>query len=440
MELKTPPFSLEAEQAVIGAILFDPSKLSEAELTPDDFYRREHKTLWIAIQAVSDRGQSPDALLVSEYLRDANLFADAGGLDYMSDLLMNTQSASNLRQYAGVVRERFLERRLISIGSSVIEFGYNPMGRPVSDRIDDSRRLIEGLDGIRNDVLAEHLGKYLNSALEDLEVRQQNKGKLLGISTGYDVLDNRCGGLRPDQLTILAGRPGMGKSAISLNIAEYVAINTGLVIVFSLEMPGLEVANRVLCSQARVSNERMKSAGLMDDDWDRLTRIASNLHGKPLYVSENPAVTSAEIPTIVRQISRQVGMPPSLVVIDYLQLMADKGDGAGRVSTISRNLKLAAKSLHCPLIALSQLNRGVEQRPNKRPMMSDLKESGSIEADADQVWMIYRDEVYNDDSEHKGIAEIITRKARGAQVGTDMLASNLNYYRFDNLAQNHSMF
>lgn len=320
MELKTPPFSLEAEQAVIGAILFDPSKLSEAELTPDDFYRREHKTLWIAIQAVSDRGQSPDALLVSEYLRDANLFADAGGLDYMSDLLMNTQSASNLRQYAGVVRERFLERRLISIGSSVIEFGYNPMGRPVSDRIDDSRRLIEGLDGIRNDVLAEHLGKYLNSALEDLEVRQQNKGKLLGISTGYDVLDNRCGGLRPDQLTILAGRPGMGKSAISLNIAEYVAINTGLVIVFSLEMPGLEVANRVLCSQARVSNERMKSAGLMDDDWDRLTRIASNLHGKPLYVSENPAVTSAEIPTIVRQISRQVGMPPSLVVIDYLQL------------------------------------------------------------------------------------------------------------------------
>ena len=433
VDLKAPPHSLEAEHAVLAAVLSTPECVQDLALSPDVFYRREHRVIWSSVQALVARATPPDVIAVSEHLQDVGQLAAAGGIDYLSSVVMTTGSVANVKHHASIVRERAAERRLISMGHTIANMGYNADGRTVTERASAAQALLSELEDAGSTTGPRALDEYLHAAINEMDYQHAHKGQLVGLSTGYEALDRRTQGLRPDQLIIIAGRPGMGKSALAVNIAEHVALNGGMVVLYSLEMPGLEVSYRVLSSKGRVPSDRMRSASLLDDEWDKLTSATTKMRGRPMYLDDDPSLTSAQISVRTRELMRRTGQKPSLVMVDYLQLLADKGDGVGRVTQISRNLKLAAKSLHCPVIALSQLSRNVEGRGDKRPMMSDLRESGAIEADADLIWMLYRDEIYNEDSQHKGLAEIITRKSRGGQVGTDVLVANLNYYRFDNL-------
>jgi replicative DNA helicase len=433
IELKAPPHSIEAEQAVLSAVFASPDCAQDLSLDSEVFYRKEHRSIWASIQALTLRNQPADVIAVSEHLRDTESLREAGGIEYLGEIVSASASVSNVKHYANIVRERAAERRMITLGQRIADMGYHGEGRTLAERAAEAQGLLAALEEPGNTTGPRQLDEYMKGALLEMDKQHETKGQLVGLSTGYECLDRRTQGLRPDQLAIIAGRPGMGKSCLALNIAEHVVLQGGMAVFFSLEMPGTEVGYRVLSSQSRVPSDRLRTAGLVNDEWDRLTGAAAKMRGRLMFIDDDPGITSAQIGVRTREVMRRTSQKPAVVIVDYLQLLADKGDGVGRVTQISRNLKLAAKSLHCPVIALSQLNRGVENRGDKRPLMGDLRESGAIEADADLIWMIYRDEIYNPDTQQKGITEIITRKARSGQLGTDMLAANLNYYRFDNM-------
>ncbi|MBK1679675.1 replicative DNA helicase [Rhodocyclus tenuis] len=442
-QLRVPPHSLEAEQSVLGGLLLDNSAWDRIAdlLSEGDFYRDEHRRIWRQISKLFERGKPVDAVTVAEALETAGQGEQTGGLAYLGELAANTPSASNIRRYAEIVRERAILRQLVSAGDEIAGSALNPLGRDPKTLLDEAEAKVFAIaeSGFRHQSGFQHINPLLTQVVERIQELhdRDNASDITGVPTGYHDLDGKTSGLQPGDLLIVAGRPSMGKTSLALNMAEHVAIEVGLpVAVFSMEMGGAQLAMRMLASVGRLDSHRVRTGRLNDDEWSRLSLAIGKMHEAPLYIDETPALNPIDLRARARRLHRQCGSL-GLIVIDYLQLMSSTSAGENRateISEISRSLKGLAKELSVPVIALSQLNRSLEQRPNKRPVMSDLRESGAIEQDADVIMFIYRDEVYNQDTPDKGIAEIIIAKQRNGPIGTVNLAFLGEYTRFENLA------
>jgi replicative DNA helicase len=409
-------------------------------LTDKDFYRPEHALIYKVIQRLVGDNHPADVITVHEAVKSEQ-GGDLVGIDYLNSLAQSTPSAANIKGYADIVRDRSILRRLIEVSDNIVNSAFVPEGRSVRTLLDEaeSRILQIGEEGSRKaDYLEiEPLLKTVVARIDELYNRQGGSD-ITGIATGFIDLDKQTSGLQKGDLVIVAGRPSMGKTAFALNIAENVALAEGLpVVVFSMEMSGEQLAARLLGSVGRVDQGRMRTGKLQDDEWPRVTDAIARLSNTQILIDETGALSSLELRARARRIARNFGGTLGLVVIDYLQLMSGSGseNRATEISEISRSLKSLAKELQCPVVALSQLNRGLEQRPNKRPIMSDLRESGAIEQDADLIMFIYRDEVYHPDTtQDKGVAEIIIGKQRNGPIGTIRLSWQGPYTKFDNLA------
>jgi replicative DNA helicase len=408
-------------------------------LREGDFYRHDHRLIWQQIARLIERSQPADVVTVLESLQTAGHAEEAGGLAYLNTLATETPSAANIRRYAEIVRDRGVLRRLISTSDEIATSALNPQGRDTRQLLDEAESKIFQIaeDGTRGEAGFQPLQDLLGKVVERIDqlYNQDNTSDVTGVPTGYVDLDRMTSGMQPGDLIIVAGRPSMGKTSFAMNIGEHVAIEQGLpVAVFSMEMGATQLAMRILCSSGRLDQQRVRTGRLIDDDWPRLTSAISKMQESPLHIDESPALNALELRARARRLARQCGKL-GLVVIDYLQLMSGSSSGENRateISEISRSLKALAKELDCPVIALSQLNRSLEQRPNKRPVMSDLRESGAIEQDADVIIFIYRDEVYNPDSTDKGTAEIIIGKQRNGPIGTVRLTFIGAYTKFEN--------
>jgi replicative DNA helicase len=440
--LKVPPHSVEAEQSLLGGLLIDNTAWDRlgGVLTDKDFYRPEHALIYKVIQRLVGDNHPADVITVHEAVKSEQ-GGDLVGIDYLNSLAQSTPSAANIKGYADIVRDRSILRRLIEVSDNIVNSAFVPEGRSVRTLLDEaeSRILQIGEEGSRKaDYLEiEPLLKTVVARIDELYNRQGGSD-ITGIATGFIDLDKQTSGLQKGDLVIVAGRPSMGKTAFALNIAENVALAEGLpVVVFSMEMSGEQLAARLLGSVGRVDQGRMRTGKLQDDEWPRVTDAIARLSNTQILIDETGALSSLELRARARRIARNFGGTLGLVVIDYLQLMSGSGseNRATEISEISRSLKSLAKELQCPVVALSQLNRGLEQRPNKRPIMSDLRESGAIEQDADLIMFIYRDEVYHPDTTtDKGMAEIIIGKQRNGPIGTVRLSWQGPYTKFDNLA------
>ncbi len=437
---KTPPYSLQAEQAVLGGLMLDAStweKIAD-QLSEEDFYRKEHRLIFRAIVELIEAQFPCDGVTVAEILEKRGELKEAGGMSYLAALLEATPSAANITAYAAIVRERAILRQLAHVGTEIVDAALNPKGLTVSAileeaeqkvfRIADQRGRTGGFKAIK---------PILMQTVDRIEQLHEAGGSITGVSTGFIDLDRMTAGLQPGDLTIVAGRPSMGKTAFAMCIAEHVAIKERLpVAVFSMEMPAEHLVMRMLSSLGRIDQHRLKIGQLDEDEWPRMTSAVNLLATTAMFIDDTPALTPLELRARARRLKREQGKL-GLVVIDYLQLMQAPGAGDNRVaeiSEISRSLKALAKELNVPVVALSQLNRNLEQRPNKRPVMSDLRESGSIEQDADLILFIYRDEVYHEDTPDKGIAEIIIAKQRNGPIGTVRLTFLSQYTKFENFA------
>lgn len=436
--LRVAPQSLEAEQAVLGGLLLDSlawDRIAD-RLNPEDFYRREHQLIFQAIAALNSVTQPADVVTVSEQLeRDGHLVA-IGGLNYLGLLAENTPSAANISAYADIVHERSLVRRLIEVVNDIGTKAYHPEGRSAGDLLDYAE---QGVFAIRQGGTRrggfQPIKSLLTSAVDRIDTLFRSDSIVTGIATGFNDLDALTSGLQPGDLVIVAGRPSMGKTAFALNVAENAAVGLKkAVAIFSLEMPGEQLAMRLMSSLGRINAHRLRTGKLEDEDWPRLTSAVGMLAEAPIFIDDTPSLTPLELRARSRRLMReQDGL--GLVIVDYLQLMQASESTENRateISGITRALKSLAKELHVPLIAMSQLNRSLEQRPNKRPVMSDLRESGAIEQDADVIFFIYRDEVYNEDSQDKGTAEIIIGKQRNGPIGKVRLTYLGEYTRFEN--------
>ena len=440
--LKVPPHSVEAEQSLLGGLLIDNSAWDRlgGVLTDKDFYRPEHALIYKVIQRLVGDNHPADVITVHDAVKSEK-GGDLVGIDYLNSLAQSTPSAANIKGYADIVRDRSILRRLIEVSDNIVNSAFVPEGRSVRTLLDEaeSRILQIGEEGSRKaDYLEiEPLLKTVVARIDELYNRQGGSD-ITGIATGFIDLDKQTSGLQKGDLVIIAGRPSMGKTAMALNIAENVALAEGLpVVIFSMEMSGEQLAARLLGSVGRVDQSRMRTGKLQDDEWPRVTDAIARLSNTQILIDETGALSSLELRARARRIARNFGGTLGLVVIDYLQLMSGSGseNRATEISEISRSLKSLAKELQCPVVALSQLNRGLEQRPNKRPIMSDLRESGAIEQDADLIMFIYRDEVYHPDTtQDKGIAEIIIGKQRNGPIGTVRVSWQGPYTKFDNLA------
>ena len=445
-QLRLPPHSVEAEQAVLGGLLLDNQAWDRiADLVgEEDFYRQDHRQILRAIALLIDAGKPADAVTVAEALRGRDELENAGGLAYLAALAGNTPSAANIRRYAEIVRERAVLRRLVDTATQIADSAYAPAGRNASQLLDEAEaRVFEIAEaGHRGGGGFQKLKPLLVQAMERIDelYHRDSDSDVTGVPTGFTDLDSKTSGLQPGDLVIVAGRPSMGKTAFSLNIAENVAIDLGLpVAVFSMEMASQQLVMRMMGSVGRLDQHKLRTGRLEEDDWPRLTHALAKLDEAPLFIDETPALNALELRARARRLMRECGKL-GLIVVDYLQLMSASSQGENRateISEISRSLKALAKELHCPVIALSQLNRSLEQRPNKRPVMSDLRESGAIEQDADVILFIYRDEVYNPDSQDKGRAEVIIGKQRNGPIGTVGLTFLGQYTRFENLASGY---
>ena len=442
--LRIPPHSIEAEQSVLGGLLLDNQAFDKiADLVGEaDFYRDEHKRIYRQIRKLLERGKPVDVVTVAESLDLAGEGADTGGLAYLGELAANTPSAANIRRYAEIVRERAILRQLVTAGDEIAGSAFNPLGRDPKQLLDEAEAKVFAIaeSGFRHQAGFQHIYPLLTQVVERIQELhdRDNPSDITGIPTGYHDLDGKTSGLQPGDLLIVAGRPSMGKTSFALNMGEHVAIEVGLpVAVFSMEMGGAQLAMRMLSSVGKLDAHRVRTGRLNDDEWSRLTFALGKMHEAPLYIDETPALNPIDLRARARRLHRQCGKL-GLIIIDYLQLMSSaNGNGENRateISEISRSLKGLAKELAVPVIALSQLNRSLEQRPNKRPVMSDLRESGAIEQDADVIMFIYRDEVYNPDTPDKGSAEIIIGKQRNGPIGTVRLTFLGEYTRFENFA------
>ena len=442
--IKMQPNSLEAEQSVLGGLLLSADGWDAvAELVADgDFYRLGHRLIFRQIAQLAEAAEPVDVITVADKLQARDELDAAGGLTYLAELAQNTPSASNIRAYAQVVRERASLRKLIEAAQDIAESGFNPDGRKSDELIDEAERRIMqiGEDGPK-DGAPKDINPLLQTALERIEELFQSGGAITGISTGFIELDNMTSELQESDLVIVAGRPSMGKTAFAMNLVEHAVLNqTKPILVFSMEMPADSLIIRMLSSIGRIDQTRLRNGKLEQEDWPKLSAAVTKLKDVPLYIDDTPALTPTEIRSRARRVAREHG-GLGMIMVDYLQLMQVAGSSDGRtaeISEISRSLKAIAKEFKVPMVALSQLNRSLEQRPNKRPVNSDLRESGAIEQDADVIMFIYRDEVYHEESEEKGIAEIIIGKQRNGPIGICRLAFLGQYTRFENLARGSS--
>lgn len=445
--LRVPPHSIEAEQSVLGGLLLDNAafeKLTDL-VNEHDFYRHDHRLIWQHISRLVNLSRPADVVTVNESLVSMNKAEEAGGLAYLNALAHNTPSAANIRRYAEIVRERSMLRKLVAVADDIADMAFNPQGKEARQLLDEAESRVFKIaqEGARNSVGFQEIQPLLSQVVERIDELYHREGgsDITGIPTGFTDLDRMTSGLQSGDLVIVAGRPSMGKTAFAMNIAEHVAIEQGLpVAVFSMEMGAVQLAMRMLGSVGMLDQHRMRTGKLLADDWPRVTHAVQRMQNAQLFIDETPGLTVVELRARARRLARQCGRL-DLIVIDYLQLMSASGAGENRateISEISRSLKSLAKELACPVIALSQLNRSLEQRPNKRPIMSDLRESGAIEQDADLITFIYRDEVYNPDSPDKGTAEIIIGKQRNGPIGTVRLTFQGSSTRFQNFAGSSS--
>jgi replicative DNA helicase len=437
--IRVPPHSVEAEQAVLGGLMLDNSTWDTVadRLKSEDFYRRDHQLIFAAIAELAGRSEPSDAVTLAEFLERRSQAAETGGLVYLATLARDTPSAANIRAYADIVRERAQLRALIRVGGEIAGSVFENDGRPVNELVDEAeRRVFEIAEVSRKGSGFVALRDDLGALVDRLDMLHSSAGKLTGISTGFDKLDEMTGGLQAGDLIVVAGRPSMGKTTFAINIAENAAFGMKVnVAIFSMEMSREQLAFRMISSLGRVDQSRLRRGPYQDDDWTRITSALSQMRDAPIFIDDGAALSPTEVRARARRLKREHGL--GLIVIDYLQLMQVTGNTENRateISEISRSLKALAKELSVPVIALSQLNRSVEQRPDKRPVMSDLRESGAIEQDADLIMMIYRDEVYNPESTKKGTADIIIAKQRNGPVGDFLLTFLGKYTKFENYA------
>ena len=437
--LKIPPHSIEAEQSVLGGLMLDNEAWMVVgdKLVEEDFYRQDHRLIFRAISKMALQQKPVDVLTLTEWLRENRLLEDAGGLAYLALMARDTPSAANISAYADIVREKSILRQLISVGTEIADSAFNPEGRESRQLLDEAERRVFEIaeQGARNTRSFRPLKTLMKLSLDHIQELSKLNSGITGVSTGYTDLDEMTSGLQKGDLIIVAGRPSMGKTTFSMNIAEYAAAHKKLpVAVFSMEMPAEQLTLRLLSSMGRVDQHRVRTGQLTDEDWPRIATAVKIFADVPMFIDDSPALSPNEVRARSRRLVREHGQL-GLIVLDYLQLMQGSGRNENRtneVSEISRSLKALAKELNVPIIVLSQLNRSLEQRPNKRPIMSDLRESGAIEQDADVIMFVYRDEVYNPDSAEKGSAEIIIAKQRNGPIGTCRLTFLGKYTRFEN--------
>ena len=444
MAISLPPHSVEAEQSVLGGLLLENSAYDRIAdiLTEEDFYRQEHRYVFRAIARLIELSRPADVVTVQEQLQQQDELAAVGGLPYLISLAQNTPSAANIRRYAEIVRERSVRRQLAKVGTDIAEMARNPQGREASQLLDEAENQVFQIaeSNSRGQQGFLKMPNLLKEVVEriDMLYSRDNPDEVTGTSTGFIDLDKRTSGLQVGDLIIVAGRPSMGKTAFSMNIAEHVAVNEHLpVAVFSMEMGGTQLVMRMLGSVGRLDQHVLRTGQLGDEHWNKLNEAVVKLSDAPMYIDETPGLTALELRARARRLARQYGGKLGLIVIDYLQLMSGSGRGDNRASElgeISRSLKGLAKELSVPVIALSQLSRSVEQRTDKRPMMSDLRESGAIEQDADIIIFMYRDEYYNPDTQYKGLAEAIIAKHRNGPTGKVRLTFLGQFAKFDNAA------
>jgi replicative DNA helicase len=438
-DLREPPHSIEAEQAVLGGLMLDRVAWDAVGdvVIADHFYRPDHRLIFESIASLSGEAQPCDPVTVSEHLQRLGKLADVGGLAYLGSLTRDTPGAANARAYAEIVKERAMLRELVSAGSEIASSVWNEEGQPARELVENAEKRIfaiaEGSARGKGYVSARQALPALIDVIDDL---YNNPNKPRGLPTGFIDFDSKTGGLRGGDLLVVAGRPSMGKTTLAINIAEHAALKDGVrasVAIFSLEMPAEQLLTRMLSSVGSVHLGNIRSGKLSEDDWPRITGATKQLEDAKIFIDDTPALTPTELRARARRIKREHGL--DLIVVDYLQLMqvpGTKENRATEISEISRGLKALAKEINCPVVALSQLNRGVEQRENKRPVMSDLRESGAIEQDADMILLIYREEVYNKETPKKGVAEIDLAKHRNGETGTIQLTFMGKYSRFEN--------
>jgi replicative DNA helicase len=437
---KVPPQNLDAEQSVLGGILLDNMALNAVleVLDQSDFYSDAHRRIFSAIVDLSNRSEPCDLITLSNILKDQKRIEQVGGTAYLSSLVDNVASAANIAYYAKIIKEKSVLRRLIGTATEILNKSYDA-GSDVDSVLDEAEHAIFEISENKIRPSFFPMRTIIKESFKTIERLYANKELITGVATGFDKLDEITSGLQNSDLIIIAGRPSMGKTAFALNIAQYAALEMGVpVAIFSLEMAREQLATRMLAAEARVDSQRLRKGFLGETDWPKLTTAAGRLSDAPIYIDDTPAITSIEMKAKARRLKAESGL--GLIVLDYLQLMrgsAFKDSREQEISEISRSLKALAKELSLPVIALSQLNRKVEDRTNRRPQMADLRESGAIEQDADVIAFIYRDEVYNhsEDNPEKGIAEIIIGKQRNGPTGTVKLAFQEKYTRFENLAR-----
>ena len=440
--IKMQPHSIEAEQSVLGGLLLSADgwdSVAEA-VTAKDFYRADHRLIFRQIATLAEESEPVDVITVADKLQANGELEAAGGLPYLAELAQNTPSASNIRAYGQVVRERASLRELIEAAQEIADSGFNPEGRTSHDLIEEAeRRIMQITEQGPKAGGPQEVNPLLKSALARIEDLFNSGGDITGLSTGFTDLDGMTSGLQPSDLVIVAGRPSMGKTSFAMNLVENAVLaQKKPILVFSMEMPAEQLVIRMLSSIGRINQTRIRNGKLEQEDWPKLSAAVSKLKDARLYIDDTAALSPTELRSRSRRIARENGGELGMIMVDYMQLMQISGSSEGRtaeISEISRNLKAIAKEFTCPVVALSQLNRSLEQRPNKRPINSDLRESGAIEQDADVIMFIYRDEVYNEDSPDKGTAEIIIGKQRNGPIGTTRLAFQGEFTRFENLAR-----
>jgi len=441
-KLKTPPHSIEAEQSILGGLMLDNSKWDVVgdKVLEEDFYRQDHRMIYRVVSRLANAGEALDVVTVAEELERTDELENSGGMAYLGQLVEKTPSASNVRAYAEIVHERAVLRRLIGVSGEISDSAFNPKGRKTSDLLDEAERKVFQIAESRSGQEGgpESVNPILTKTLEKIDELFNADGDITGVTTGFKDLDEMTSGLQPSDLVIVAARPSMGKTAFAMNLVESVLIKGEKpVLVFSMEMPSDSLLMRMISSLGMINQTRVRSGQLEEDDWPRLTSAVSMLKDRPLYIDDTAGLSPTELRSRARRVQRELKQDFGMIMIDYLQLMQIPGSNEGRtaeISEISRSLKALAKELNCPVVALSQLNRALEQRTDKRPMNSDLRESGAIEQDADVIMFIYRDEYYNEESPDKGLAEIIIGKQRNGPIGKIKLSFQGQYTKFNDLS------
>lgn len=441
--LRLPPHSIEAEQSLLGGLLIDNTVWERVGdiVNEADFYRDDHRRIFRQIARLIELGKPADVVTVYEALEKNGEAEHVGGLAYLGEIANSTPSAANVRRYGEIIRERAILRKLVSVGDQIAASALTPSGKDAKTLLDEAEAKVfeiaeAGARTVSGFVPIQPILGQVVDRIQELYDRDSPAG-ITGVPTGLADLDEKTSGLQPSDMIVLAARPGMGKTSLALNIAETVAVEAGLpVAVFSMEMPGTQLATRFLSSVGRIDQHKIRTGKLNDEEWQRLTYALGKLHEAPIYIDETPGLNPTDLRARCRRLHRQCGRL-GLIVIDYLQLMTSLKESDNRsaeLSEISRSVKSLAKELHVPIVALSQLNRSLEQRPNKRPVASDLRESGAIEQDADIIMFIYRDEIYNPDSPDKGMAELIISKHRNGSTGTIRMTFLGEFTRFENFA------